>query len=200
MPSSAISSRNCPAVWIERHAHILGAGVKTGVVQRFLNDAKNRTFQGGCQTFEMNVVRKLHVADELANFVDQILDAGHHSRFVEDRRPQAAEQPPGFAHRLAQKPHAVFELLTCPGRRRVGRLGRGFQVHQRAGHLLAEAVVDFIGEQLPFALVDIEQLPQQALLAAQCLLDAFALGNIADRRRQIGWGCRPRPNGRAHDR
>ncbi len=81
--------------------------------------------------------------------VDQMRDGGHHARLVENRRPHTADQSPRFEVRLTQ--HG----LTCfvgPGRLggpRVFQVGVRLKLHDRAGELLGQAIVNFIGYGLP---------------------------------------------------
>ena len=47
---------------------------------------------------------------------------------------------------------------------RAKRFAEALQPEQGAGKLLGETVVNFVGDQLPFLLLNIEQPPQQLLL------------------------------------
>ena len=58
------------------------------------------------------------------------------------------------------------------------RLRHAFQVPQAGGNVLHQPVVDFVGHELPVALVRLEQAAQKVLLLQQSLFGLLAFGNI----------------------
>ena len=98
---------------------------------------------------------------------DEVLDGGHHARLVEHHRAQPADQSP----RLRQRP--VEHLL--PGAVRPQRrvevvlaiLVERLELHDGAGQLLGESVVDLEADQPAFSLLRFQELPEHPLLFAE---------------------------------
>ena len=86
--------------------------VPLDVGDRFLGDAVDRRLQERLQPF------KLHVCDQLDRrpvrrlLPDQAIDGGDHSRGVEDRRPQAANEPSPLADRFAHQPQRQCDPIA----------------------------------------------------------------------------------------
>ena len=150
-----------------------------GVGQRFLDDAEDGALQGRGQSLEPDVVYELDFRlFAFLGFAGQVVDRRHDSGLVEDRRPQPADQSPRFIDAPANERQPHVEGL--PGVRRfLGvQFAKALQVVQGTGEILAEAVVDLIGGQLPVSFVQVEQLPQQPLFLLNRLGAPFPLGDV----------------------
>ena len=54
------------------------------------------------------------------------------------------------------------------------------ELHDRAGKVLGQAVVDFVGDQLPFVVAGLQQVPEGAMFPLQGFLGLLAFGNVGD--------------------
>ena len=163
----------------KRHTNSLAVAVMAGVVQQFLNDAEDRVLQRQRKTFVNHVVLELDLRFTVGGvLVREVLNGLDNPQFVENRRTQAADQPPGFVDGAADQLRRRVESLPRLNGVVAKPLAKGLQPEQRAGELLREAVVDVVSDYLAFALVDIEQSPQQLLLFFDVLGGKPLLGNV----------------------
>ena len=158
----------------------MGLAVPANVGERLLHDPKDGAFERRSQPAEADVVLKNHLRHEAPLLVGQVFDGGNHPRFVENGQAQPAEQAARVAHGFAEPGEPQLEFAGRPLGIRASALGVPFQVHLGGSDLLDQAVVNFIGQQLAFALVNIEQLPEQPLVVLHGRFHAFAVGNVAD--------------------
>ena len=161
---------NTVAALAQRHADPVAAAMPNGVGQRLLNDAEDRIFQRRRKTLAGRVLLEfdLRPAGPVL-FVHQILNGLDDAELVEHRRTQAADQPTGLVDGAADQLHARVKSFPRLGRIARERLAKGLQAEDCAGKLLGEAVVNLVGDQLAFLLVNVEQSPQQLLLFLDAL-------------------------------
>ena len=118
------------------------------------------------------MVLKMDPWNEGPGLCGQRFDRLDDPQFVEGRRPQAADQAPGFVDGGPQQPQALAELLldnVSEGAVTRGMLER-LQVHHGPGEILGEPVVDFVRDKLPLAFLDLQQLPEHVPFVAEGLL------------------------------
>ena len=92
------------------------------------------------------------------------------------RRPLISRRVSSMARLIScaaeSKPFHASDGVACE------RFAEGLQPEQGAGKLLGEAVVNVVGDQLAFALVKIQQSPQQSLLLLDALGGQPFLGDV----------------------
>ena len=110
----------------------------------------------------------------------------HDARFIQDRRPNAADQASGLEMRLPQHGDRGVIRFRRLLRLRVLLMPIGFELHDRPGQLLGKPVVDFIGDQLPFVVARLQQVLERAMLFLQRLLRLPSLRGVADKMDQAG--------------
>ena len=115
----------------ERHVNSIAAAVPAGVLQRLLDDAEDRAFQRRRQPLAGHVVVELDFRPAfLAVLADEVFDGLDDPRFVEHRRPQAADQPPGLVDGLADELGGGIEAFPCLVRVAGERFAKGLQPEQ----------------------------------------------------------------------
>ena len=135
-----------------------------GVGQRLLHDSEDGRLHGRGQPSARQRVHERHGGDLHAGVGDQRFDRLHDAEFVERGWPQAADQPTRLFGRCLQQPDALVEF---PGRLpRAQRVAAGFEMHQAPCQVLGEAVVDLVGDQLAFLLLDLQEPPEHRPFAA----------------------------------
>ena len=155
------------------------------IVQPFLHDAIDGHLDRGGQALEVHVLAALDFDAVLPlRLLAEVLHGGHYALFFQRGGAEPVDQPPGFFDRLGQDLGALLQIAMRAGwvvfDLGVGRL----QEEIRSGHVLHDAVMNFVGDQLPVAFMDIEQPPQHSHLAAQLLLGKLSLSNVEQHSQQ----------------
>ena len=168
-------------------ADAAAAAVAAGVAEQLLDDAEDGVLQGRRQPRASHVVIELDLRPPLqAVLADEVLDGLDDPRFVQDRRPQPADQPPRLVDGPGQTAGRRNRSLATPGRVAGERLAEGLEPVERTGKLLGEAVVNLVGHQPPLALLQFEHLPQQPLLLLEGLGGQALPGDVVEEAEHAG--------------
>ena len=147
-----------------------------GVGQPLLDDAVNDVFHDRGQTAERDPAAKIDLRSLVeGRIVDQMGDGGHDARFVEDRRPHAADEPPGLGVALAGAwPCRASKALAASFGFACLKMVVDLELHDRPGQLLGQSVVDVVGDQLPFVVAGLEHVLESSAFPLQGLLGLLA--------------------------
>ena len=89
------------------------------------------------------------------------------ARFIEDRRPDAGDQAAGLEMPLPQLTTRGVESIRCLLQPGCPSDGQDLELHEGPRQLLGQAVMDFVGNELPLVVAGAEQM-FESLLFSQC--------------------------------
>ena len=161
--------------------HFLGLAVAAGIGEGLLGNAVDGVFQDRRQAVELDLGLELDDGPSFSPFLIHEMSDGRDDPFlVEDRRTNAADQPSGLVVGLAEHRDCGMQGvggLFGPG---LPQMVEGIELHQCAGQLLRQSVMDLVGDQLPFVIAGLKKVPERSTFAFRGLLGPLAFGNVAE--------------------